>query len=312
MLSNIASKLGLTSKPASPKHPFLKQRDPSKAPMFVQPDYTSNDVPIPDTFLTSEPSKPIESHNIDFANSPLPQYDGHTAIILDNVLSPEECRELLSLAEASVPRADENVSAWRPAMVSAGPGLEAPAPGYRESDRIIWNQQTLVDRLWERCAQVEGLRDLLAVVPPQPYMKGGKWVFSRFNERMRFLKYSPGQYFKPHCDGAYYYTEGPGKEFETFYTVHLYLNDSVENDPESELQGGATSFLDRKGEKRVDVNPKAGSVLIFQHKGLFHEGATVHKGIKYTMRTDILYEWVPDKNAEDETEQPKMKGAWWE
>jgi hypothetical protein len=80
--------------------------------------------------------------------------------------------------------------------VSLGPGWEAPAPGYRESDRIIWDQQTIVDRLWERCAQAEGLRELLAVIPPDPYMRGGKWKFSRFNERMRYLKYTPGQYFK--------------------------------------------------------------------------------------------------------------------
>jgi hypothetical protein len=51
------------------------------------------------------------------------------------------------------------------------------------------------------------------------------------------------------------------------------------------------------------VNPKAGSVLIFQHRGLFHEGATVRKGIKYTMRTDILYEWVPDKETEEKSEE---------
>ncbi|KAG8677474.1 hypothetical protein FPOAC1_003492 [Fusarium poae] len=272
-------------------------------------EYKSNEIPIPDSFLASPSPTPITSHQIDFANSPLPQYDGHTALVLNNVLSPDECRELLSLAEESVPRDDETQSAWKPALVSGGDGYESRAPGYRESDRIIWDQQTIVDRLWERCLQADGLRDLLAVVPHEPWMKGGQFVFSRLNDRMRFLKYSPGQYFKPHCDGAYFYTEGPGKEFETFYTVHLYLNDSVENDPTAELQGGATSFLDRKGEKRVDVNPKAGSVLIFQHKGLFHEGALVNKGIKYTMRTDILYEWIPDN---DEEEEPQTKAAWWE
>ncbi|KAM0239989.1 hypothetical protein ACHAPO_002968 [Fusarium lateritium] len=271
-------------------------------------EYKSKDIPIPDLFLASPSSTSITSRQIDFANSPLPQYDGHTALVLDNVISPDECRELLSLAEDSVPRDGATQSAWKPALVSGGDGYESRAPGYRESDRIIWDQQTIVDRLWERCLQTDGLHDLLAVVPHEPWMKGGKFVFSRLNDRMRFLKYSPGQYFKPHCDGAYFYTEGPGKEFETFYTVHLYLNDSVENDPTSELQGGATSFLDRKGEKRVDVNPKAGSVLIFQHKGLFHEGALVNKGIKYTMRTDILYEWIPDKDEEE----PQTKAAWWE
>ncbi|KAL4723629.1 hypothetical protein ACLX1H_009269 [Fusarium chlamydosporum] len=284
-------------------------QESSKYPVPQKVVYTSKDIPIPDSFLTSPSSTPVTCHHIDFAKSPLPQYDGHTALVLDNVLSPDECRELLSLAESSVPREDENESAWKPALVSGGNGYESRAPGYRESDRIIWDQQTIVDRLWERCLQAEGLRDLLAVIPHEPWMKGGKFVFSRLNDRMRFLKYSPGQYFKPHCDGAYYYTEGPGKEFETYYTVHLYLNDSAENDPTSELQGGATSFLDRKGEKRVDVNPKAGSVLIFQHKGLFHEGALVKRGTKYTMRTDILYEWIPDKDAGEETE---TKAAWWE
>ncbi|KAF4977905.1 hypothetical protein FZEAL_5610, partial [Fusarium zealandicum] len=76
MISNIASKLGLTVKP------------PGQKKMPVQPDYTSNDIPIPDTFLTSPPSKPITSHPIDFASSPLPQYNGRTAPILANVLSP--------------------------------------------------------------------------------------------------------------------------------------------------------------------------------------------------------------------------------
>ncbi|KAH7003160.1 hypothetical protein EDB82DRAFT_482721 [Fusarium venenatum] len=307
MLSNIASKLGL-SKPQTSSFKVIP-RQTSNYTMPQKIEYKSKDISIPDTFLTSPSSTSITSHQIDFANSPLPQYDGHTALILDNVISPDECRELLSLAEDSVPRDDETRSAWKPALVSGGDGYESRAPGYRESDRIIWDQQTIVDRLWERCLQADGLRDLLAVVPHEPWMKGGRFVFSRLNDRMRFLKYSPGQYFKPHCDGAYFYTEGPGKEFETFYTVHLYLNDSVENDPTSELQGGATSFLDRKGEKRVDVNPKAGSVLIFQHKGLFHEGALVNKGIKYTMRTDILYEWIPDK---DEEEEPQTKAAWWE
>lgn len=40
------------------------------------------------------------------------------------------------------------------------------------------------------------------------------------------------------------------------------------------------------------MNPKAGSILLFQHSGLLHEGARVEEGVKYTMRTDIVYELV--------------------
>ena len=317
MLSKLASKVGLKSTPIPTARGLPKSNVP------IQTSYTSNDVSIPDTFLTTPPAKPITSTPIDWLNTALPQYAGHVALNLDNVLSPEECKEMLALAEASVPK-EEGSSAWRPALVSLGPGWEAPAPGYRESDRIIWNHQTVVDRLWQRCSQASGLKELLATVPPEYQLGGGRWEFRRFNERMRFLKYSPGQYFKresfpfplpsrsliplpAHCDGPYWYDKGK-TEFQTHYTVHLYLNDSVENNPGSDLVGGATAFLERRGEKRVEVNPKIGSVLIFQHKGLFHEGAKVDKGTKYTMRTDILYEWVPETEPE-KTEEKEGEAA---
>lgn len=61
------------------------------------------------------------------------------------------------------------------------------------------------------------------------------------------------------------------------------------------MVGGATAFLSRDKKRRLDVNPQTGSVLIFQHEGLLHEGAEVKEGVKYTMRTDILYEWVRDE-----------------
>lgn len=56
--------------------------------------------------------------------------------------------------------------------------------------------------------------------------------------------------------------------------------------------GGATAFLSRDRKRRLDVNPKAGSVLLFQHRGLLHEGAVVTAGTKYTIRTDVIYEYV--------------------
>lgn len=94
-----------------------------------------------------------------------------------------------------------------------------------------------------------------------------------------------------HCDGPYGY-EKDGALFQTQYTIQLYLNDSASADPTSELVGGATSFLSRDRKRRLDVNPKAGSVLVFQHSGLLHEGAEVTGGTKYTIRTDIIYEYV--------------------
>jgi hypothetical protein len=52
-----------------------------------------------------------------------------------------------------------------------------------------------VDRVWSRCCQAPGLTDLLATVA-EP---NGKRIFSRPNDRMRFLEYSPGNFFKGNC-----------------------------------------------------------------------------------------------------------------
>lgn len=255
---------------------------------FVSADYSSNPVDIPDTFLTTPPSQPVTSTPVPWKDSPVPEYAKCKAWILDNVLSLEECSQLIAYAEASARVEKPDDSPWRPALISVAPGLETRAPGYRNSDRIIWDNQLLVDRLWDRCAQVEGLQELVATAPcTRPdYRRDrkGTWKFERLNERMRFLKYTPGMFFRAHCDASYRPDNTDGPILETYYTVHLYLNDEG-------LVGGATSFLSRDKSRRVDVNPKAGSVLIFQHPSLLHEGAEVLEGVKYTMRTEIMYRW---------------------
>ena len=101
----------------------------------------------------------------------------------------------------------------------------------------------------------------------------------------------------------------------TQYTIQLYLNDSAAADPTSELVGGATAFLsrDRKADPkkaRVDVNPKAGSALVFQVDGLYHEGALLEAGVKYTIRMELLYELVGGK--EEKEEEKSVKKGWWE
>lgn len=96
-----------------------------------------------------------------------------------------------------------------------------------------------------------------------------------------------------HCDGNY--SEKVGETvFKTFFTIHLYLNDSVaEGGEQADLVGGATSFVANDGsDRKVDINPKAGRALIFQQRGLEHAGDDVLEGTKYTMRTEIMYELV--------------------
>ena len=63
-------------------------------------------------------------------------------------------------------------------------------------------------------------------------------------------------------------------------TIQMYLHDVPED------FGGATTFLGPKKEK--SCQPKCGSALLFT-QNLFHEGSLVKKGIKYTMRTEVMY-----------------------
>lgn len=98
-----------------------------------------------------------------------------------------------------------------------------------------------------------------------------------------------------HNDGAY---ETPDGQERSFFTLHLYLNDPVGKDGAEPLEGGSTVFYNPYGymtseERKIEVEPKVGRVLLFQHRRLLHAGGDVLKGTKLTLRTDIMYkcEW---------------------
>jgi hypothetical protein len=48
---------------------------------------------------------------------------------------------------------------------------------------------------------------------------------------------------------------------------------------------------------RLNVQPRMGSVLIFQQRFLLHSGDDVESGTKLTMRTDIMYAKVEGEQA---------------
>ncbi len=98
----------------------------------------------------------------------------------------------------------------------------------------------------------------------------GNSIAIGLNELFRFYKYTPKQRFKKHRDGRFERNE---REFSA-YTFMIYLNDN--------FTGGETEF----GE--VIIHPKKGSALIFRHE-LKHEGKTVTDGVKYVLRSDIMY-----------------------
>jgi len=60
-----------------------------------------------------------------------------------------------------------------------------------------------VKRIWDRCLSVDGISKELERIEKQPEVqgeraadRGEKWRMVRINERMRFLKYGAGNYFR--------------------------------------------------------------------------------------------------------------------
>lgn len=99
------------------------------------------------------------------------------------------------------------------------------------------------------------------------------------NSRFRVCRYRDHQQFTVHQDGAWH----PDTQTRSRLTLMLYLND------EDEFSGGQTRFYARpRGPAWRSVSPRAGRLMLFDHL-LWHDGAPVHRGEKYILRTDVLY-----------------------
>ncbi|KAG9237673.1 hypothetical protein BJ875DRAFT_369454 [Amylocarpus encephaloides] len=291
--------------------------------------YSSIPVDVPSGFLQPlpDPENTLQVQEINWNETALPEYRGFYAVIIDNVLNEQECDELTHLAELSAgahrgPDSAPN-NGWRPAMVATGYGREFLDKEYRNSDRIIWDNQQVIHRIWTRIMQSEKMKNYFSALEGEKYVKllgdravkqKERWVVSEKgpNERMRFLKYGAGQYFRHHCDSRF---ETPDGEYRSYYTIHVYLNDSEQvhdhlisldteppkDSPDTVLKGGATRFHGYHG--YLDADPKIGRVLIFQQRGLWHSGDDVASGVKYTMRSDIMYRLETCSAGEEADEQ---------
>ena len=136
------------------------------------------------------------------------------SVVVDDVLTCGECPQFIKYAEASSvtqSNADSTISiarGWTTALVNTGRGKEAHALDYRNSQRIIWDSQDLMNRLWARVAQSPSVEDELRWLNAvdastrMPWTEAvigatsSKWKFSRLNDRMRFLRYEPGMFFR--------------------------------------------------------------------------------------------------------------------
>lgn len=169
------------------------------------------------------------------------------AFILYNVLSPAECRHLVAKTEE----------------MGYKPMPEYPT-SYRSNTRLIIDDEELQEEIWRR---------VQPHIPAEFEDRRGKWHPYGLNARWRFCRYTPGQHFSSHCDGAFEL----GVRDRSQLTFMFYLNGGFD--------GGATVFLEGG---RKEVQPEAGMVLIFQHN-ILHEGQRLATDKKYIMRSDVMY-----------------------
>lgn len=174
-------------------------------------------------------------------------------ITIDPLLSPDECREWVDFAEQL---------GFYDAPINLGRGVEARRPDIRNNRRTLVDDPDRAHALWERA------KPLL----PSHVLRDGRARATGFNERLRFYRYDPGQRFALHGDG--YFRRPDGSETSRMSFL-VYLNEGFE--------GGETELVDLG----VCV-PKTGLALCFRHPYL-HEGRAVRSGVKYVLRTDIMY-----------------------
>lgn len=188
-----------------------------------------------------------------------------------NVLTGDECDQFVHITD------------------ELGYHLDAPVSlphSVRHNTNLNWIVDGSIDGpIWSRCAPL---------IPEQVMGQSALGL----NARFRFYRYAGGDYFKPHTDGAW-----PGSRVIDGKLVHdaygdrnsqmsclLFLSDGY--------TGGRTFFYVRsaKDPGETDIiavaTPK-GAALCFPHGfhplHCLHAGEPVGEGVKYIIRTDVLF-----------------------
>lgn len=190
--------------------------------------------------------------------------------LLHRVMAPRECKRLIAAAEAL---------GFTHAGLAIGDDTYRVNLAVRNNLRVVLDATPLAAALWHR---IRGHVD--------PHHEAAPIASRGLNDRFRVYRYEQGQRFFPHVDVRTRLPSG-----ETRASLMIYLNDGFE--------GGETRFFEekdkasRRGENRgrkfnnrvrFALRPTVGSVVVFDHL-LLHEGAEVTAGVKYAVRSDLIY-----------------------
>ena len=173
-----------------------------------------------------------------------------TIFTIEDFLTHQECLDTIVKSEGI---------GYELAKVNTASGAKVRTD-IRNNSRAFYKNEELAQQLWEKLQPL--LPALLAT------MAGSTAI--GLNELFRFYRYQRGHQFKGHYDESYVRNEHEASEL----TFMVYLNDN--------FQGGDTTF------RGLRVQPRQGMALVFLHS-LYHEGSEVTQGVKYVLRSDVMY-----------------------
>ena len=234
---------------------------------------------------------------------------GKRAIVVKGMLSEEECEKMVAFIDAHDRPAENEGDV---VMVAA-----SSTPSHRNNQRVPISSEALSEVLFSRIASVlcSIKEDAITCTSENAHTflnegfgMTGEWKLHSLNSRFRLCKYHPGGHFGPHYDSDFVIDPMRKRSLKTFM---IYLNDNYE--------GGTTNFAESHDMNKDEVQGiycsppdkvyaslKAcrGDCLVFDHR-LLHEGQQVTNGMKYLIRSDIMYEKVDDELSEEGKLQEK-------
>lgn len=203
------------------------------------------------------------------------------AFVLENVLTKLECDQLIQQGESF---GFKDLS-----------GLYTQT--YRNNKRVINFNDQLKEILWKRITNyLESTIEIQGKAPTflTTYFTNGVWEKDNLNNNFRLCKYNPTNFFKRHVDEGYH---PDPKSHRSLKTCMVYLN--------SDFEGGETVFY-FSDNHTYSLKAGTGTCLIF-NQNILHEGMPVKSGLKYFVRTDILYKKIV--STQDETLSPTQTQA---
>ena len=137
--------------------------------------------------------------------------------VVDGFLSAAECSKLIDLATAR---------GYEPADVSiqlgGRKGRRNDTSVINISGRCVVDSQRFADRLWARLARSAAMQPVKALLK----QSNPGWTPVGLNSVFRFLRYGPGDYFRPHRDSHFVPEVGDPRHgaVTSFQSLLLYLD----------------------------------------------------------------------------------------